>query len=118
MGPNEWHQNPIRFLVIDLTVVAGVDMSAAEAFVRIQRILSARSITMVLCGFEAESPIGRALKNVGLLESSSVELFSTFNDAMECEFLVLSFFIKDIEFNCFLRDGKCVLASLVLFTEE
>ena len=93
MDPNEWHQNPIRFLVIDLTVVAGVDMSAAEAFVRIQRILSARSITMVLCGFEAESPIGRALKNVGLLESSSVELFSTFNDAMECEFLVFSFFI-------------------------
>ena len=74
---------------------------------------------MVLCGFEAESPIGRALKNVGLLESSSVELFSTFNDAMECEFLALSFlFDLGIELERFLRDGKCVLASLVLFTEE
>ena len=85
MEPAAWQRHPIRFLVIDLTLVAGVDMSAAEAFVRVQRLLSARTVTMVLCGFSAESSIGKSLANVGLLEESFVELFSDFNDAMECK---------------------------------
>ena len=31
----EWHANPVRFLILDLSLVAGVDLSAAEAFVRV-----------------------------------------------------------------------------------
>lgn len=83
-GPS-WQAHPIRFFILDLTLVAGVDMSAAEAFVRIQRILSAKNVVLVFCGFSDISPIGRALRSVGLLELDGVELFSTFNDALECE---------------------------------
>lgn len=80
-----WQNNPVRFLILDLALVAGVDMSAAEAFVRIQRLLSAKQVVLVFCGFSAETPIGRALRSVDLLEMDGVELFSTFNDALECE---------------------------------
>ncbi|EKM51192.1 uncharacterized protein PHACADRAFT_263202 [Phanerochaete carnosa HHB-10118-sp] len=81
-GP-EWHDNPVRFLILDLSLVAGVDMSAAEAFVRVQRLLSAKQVILVFCGFNAETPIGRALRSVDLLEMEGVELFSAFNDALE-----------------------------------
>ena len=60
-------------------------MSAAEAFVRIQRMLGARGVTLVLCGLAVESPVGRALESVDLLSSPGVEVFSSFNDALECE---------------------------------
>lgn len=83
-GPS-WQTNPIRFFVLDLALVAGVDMSAAEAFVRIQRLLSSKGVILVFCGFSDTSPIGRALRSVGLLEMNGVELFSIFNDALECE---------------------------------
>ena len=74
----------VRFVLLDLALVAGVDMSAAEAFVRVQRFLAARHVVLVFCGFSDDSPIGRALRSVGLLELDGVELFSTFNDALEC----------------------------------
>ncbi|KAI0350290.1 hypothetical protein OH77DRAFT_1413261 [Trametes cingulata] len=78
-----WRRNPIRFLVLDLALVAGVDMSAAEAFVRVQRLLAGKRVVLVLCGFTVESSVGRALGNVGLLEMDGVELFETFSDALE-----------------------------------
>ncbi|KAG5643844.1 hypothetical protein DXG03_009575 [Asterophora parasitica] len=81
-GPS-WQSNPVRFLVLDFTLVAGVDMSSAEAFVRIHRFLSAKSVTLVFCGFEAESAVGKALQSVHVLGAEGVELFLTFNDAME-----------------------------------
>lgn len=80
-----WQRNPIRFLVLDLALVAGVDMSAAEAFVRVQRLLASKRVVLVLCGFTVESNVGRALNNVGLLEMPGVELFETFSGAIECE---------------------------------
>jgi SulP family sulfate permease len=83
-GPS-WSRNPVRFMLVDLTLVGGVDMSAAEAFVRIHRVLSARGVTLVFCGFSADGPIGLALASVEVLGASGVELFSTFNDALECK---------------------------------
>ncbi len=81
---SSWQKGPIQFLVVDLTLVAGVDMSSAEAFVRIQRLLGAKGVVLVFCGFTLESPVGKALRNVDVLETEGVELFTTFNDAMEC----------------------------------
>ena len=80
-----WQRTLIRFLVLDLALVAGVDLSAAEAFVRVQRLLASKRVVLVLCGFTADTNVGRALANVGLLEMAGVELFETFSDAMECE---------------------------------
>ena len=84
-GP-AWEVSPVRFFILDLTLVAGVDMSAAEALVRVQRFLAAKDVVLVFCGFAIESPIGRALESVGLLDMGDVELFSTFNDALECRY--------------------------------
>lgn len=94
-GP-AWQTNPIRFLVLDLTLVAGVDMSAAEAFVRIQRFLAAKRVTLVICGCgggsEGEGERGvsggggrvvKALESAQVLGAENVELFEGFHDAME-----------------------------------
>jgi sulfate permease, SulP family len=83
-GPS-WQHNPVRFLVLDLTHVAGVDMSSAEAFVRVQRMLSAKHIALIFCGIPTDSVVAKSLQSVELLDAEGVELFSTFNDAMECE---------------------------------
>lgn len=85
-GPS-WQTQPIQFLVLDLSLVAGVDMSSAEAFVRIHRFLSVKFVTLVFCGFSAESTVGKALASVQVLDAEGVELFSTFNDAIECEYI-------------------------------
>ena len=84
-GPS-WQHNPVRFLVLDLYLVAGIDMSSAEAFVRVQRLLATKYVTLVFCGFPAESAIGHALRCVGVIGGERGELFSTFDEAMECEF--------------------------------
>ncbi|KAJ7207976.1 sulfate transporter family-domain-containing protein [Mycena pura] len=83
MGEPAWQRNPVRFLVLDFSLVGGVDMSAAEAFVRVHRLLAAKYVTLVFCGFAAESPVGKALASVDLLSADGVELFETFNDVME-----------------------------------
>ncbi|KAH6901521.1 vacuole protein [Coprinopsis sp. MPI-PUGE-AT-0042] len=81
-GP-AYTQNPVRFLVLDFTLVAGVDMSSAEALVRVQRLLSSKCVTLVICGVVADSPVSKSLDSVGLLGAEYVELFRTFNDGME-----------------------------------
>ncbi|EIW78004.1 hypothetical protein CONPUDRAFT_109324 [Coniophora puteana RWD-64-598 SS2] len=77
-----WLRHPVRFVVVDLALVAGVDLSAAEAFVRIQRLLSAKGVILVFCGLRNES-VGRALASVGVFAEDYVEVFGTYNDAME-----------------------------------
>jgi SulP family sulfate permease len=78
-----WQRNPVRFVVVDLSLVVGVDMSAAEAFVRVQRLLAAKGVVLVFCGVTSDSLCGKALSSVGILQEPSVEVFETLNDAME-----------------------------------
>ncbi|TFY79942.1 hypothetical protein EWM64_g4075 [Hericium alpestre] len=78
-----FQRNPIQFLVLDMRLCAGVDLSAAEAFVRIQRMLAAKRIVLVFCGITATSNVGQALESVGLFEMEDVEVFGTMNEAME-----------------------------------
>lgn len=84
-----WNKRPIRFLIVDLALVGGLDMSAAEAFVRVQRLLAGKRVTLILCGVTAESPVGKALQQVDLWAelSTGVEVFTTLNEALECEFV-------------------------------
>jgi len=77
-----WVRAPIRFLVLDFALVLGVDLSAAEAFVRMQRLLSGLNVVLVICSV-GDGKLLRALDSVGLLELPDVEVFLTFNDAME-----------------------------------
>ncbi|KAI5480036.1 sulfate transporter family protein [Pseudohyphozyma bogoriensis] len=85
----QWSANPIRFLVLDFSLASGVDFSAAEAFVRIQRLLEDKQVVLVLCGCQADSAVGKALRSVDLWvdeDDSSVKVFENLNDALEhCE---------------------------------
>ncbi|KAL4933989.1 sulfate transporter family protein [Aspergillus undulatus] len=78
---------PIRFIILDLFRVYGIDFSAAEAFTRINRILKKRNVQMTISGLDVESDVGKSLQNVGLLEPEfGVRIFEDLNSALEyCE---------------------------------
>lgn len=86
----------IRFLVLDLYNVDGVDFSAAEAFTRISRILNAKEVKMIVCGFSMEGEMGQSLCNVGLFDSEdAVQYFESLNSALEyCENHLLKAFYE------------------------
>jgi sulfate permease, SulP family len=78
---------PIRFLILDLAHINGVDFSAAEAFTRISRLLRKRDVVMVVSGVNIEGEVGRSLGSVGLFgDGNGVKLFENLNQALEyCE---------------------------------
>ena len=81
-------KRPIRFLIIDLVHVTGIDFSAAEAFTRMHRVLAAKHVQMIICGVSRdEGDIAEALRLVGFWdESKEVETFVDLNSALEyCE---------------------------------
>lgn len=81
-----WQHNPLRFLVCDFWLVNGLDFSAAEAFVRVQRLLAAKGVTLVFCGASPDGLVGRALQAVDLWsygDESDVEVFDNLNEALE-----------------------------------
>lgn len=57
-----WSSNPIRFLVLDFSNASGADYSAAEAFVRLQRLLEDKGVVLVMCGSRPDSSVGLALR--------------------------------------------------------
>ncbi|KAI7865409.1 sulfate transporter family-domain-containing protein [Spinellus fusiger] len=98
-----WSENPIRFLVLDLQLVQGLDFSAAEAFVRIRRLLRSRQVFLILCNVVHESDVEKSLVKSGMWDDGrdeSVErdlrCFEYINDALEwCENVLLqSYFSK------------------------
>ncbi|EEQ84954.2 sulfate transporter [Blastomyces dermatitidis ER-3] len=82
-----FRDQPIRFLILDLKRVNGLDFSAAEAFTRLNRILWKRRVHMIICGIDVEGEVGKSLQNVGLFgKENEVEIFETLNSALEyCE---------------------------------
>lgn len=88
----------IRFLVLDLHNVDGIDFSAAEAFMRINRILKSKDVKIIICGISMSENVGRSLCNVGLFDAEDdeeeVQYFASLNSALEyCEnFLLKSFY--------------------------
>ncbi|KAJ1815101.1 hypothetical protein LPJ75_002491, partial [Coemansia sp. RSA 2598] len=95
----QWQANPIRFLVLDFALVTGLDFSAAEAFIRVRRLLEAREIYMVLSGVRRVSDVGRALRAAGVWsgagpdDSDCVQTFASLNEALEwCENVLLQLY--------------------------
>ncbi|KAI9644648.1 hypothetical protein NHQ30_006672 [Ciborinia camelliae] len=85
-------ERPIRFLIFDLYHVTGIDYSAAEAFLRLNRIFSKKGVTLSLSGIDPEGPLGNHLRSVGLGQGQVIEdgnevtLFQDLNSALEsCE---------------------------------
>jgi len=60
----------------------GLDLSAAEAFVRLHRLLEARRVRLVFCGQSATSDVAKALQAVDLW-GGNAEVFATLNEALE-----------------------------------
>lgn len=90
-----WEQNPIRFLVLDLKLVQGIDFSASEAFVRLKRLLKAKDVYLVLCNVDLHTEIGHALWKVGMMQveeeaNNNLQCFAILNEALEwCENILL-----------------------------
>lgn len=92
---------PIRFLVLDLYNVDGVDFSAGEAFKRTNRLLIQQGVQLVMCGLEMQSDVGKSLRNVGLFSDDDGVYYSkSLNSALEyCENELLKAFYhqRDLE---------------------
>ena len=92
---------PIRYLIVDLSHVTGIDFSAAEAFTRVRRQVAARNVELIFCGVEADSEVGKGLQGVGVWsnEGEGVEIFVNLNGALEaCENELLTTFYRQKEF--------------------
>ncbi|KAJ1675940.1 hypothetical protein EV182_000267 [Spiromyces aspiralis] len=89
----QWEHSPIQFLVLDFALVTGLDFSAAEAFIRIKRLLTSKEIHMVICGASLGSGVSIAMQNAGAWSKDDdkyVQTFSNLNEALEwCENILL-----------------------------
>lgn len=97
-------QQPIRYLILDFGSVDGLDFSAAEAFVRMHRILQTKGIEMILSSISLAGEIGSSLSMVDLFDEGEDEknpppkLFENLNRALEaCENELLLAFKKQSE---------------------
>jgi len=78
---------PIRFVIMDLWQVTGVDYSAGEVFNTISRLLDGKGIELIVSGVDPDQSLGRNLRAVGLGEDGiEVKLLPELNSALEyCE---------------------------------
>jgi SulP family sulfate permease len=91
IAEERFQKQPIRYLILDFGHVTGLDFSAAEAFVRMHRILGDKQVEMVLSNVHMTGEIGKSLIMVGLLSDEDENLlppkiFEDLNQALEaCE---------------------------------
>ncbi|KPM38953.1 Uncharacterized protein C24H6.11c [Neonectria ditissima] len=80
-------KQPIKFLILDLWHVTGLDYSAGEAFNTISRLLNNKAVHLVLSGVDSESQLGRNLRAVGVgSDGIEVMMLPNLNSALEsCE---------------------------------
>lgn len=91
-----------RFVVLDFSLISGVDYSGLESFLRIKRHLMANHTHLVLCGL---GNLETEIRLVGLLDHDDddeinsvllVHIFETLNDALEWSenFLLTTYYSK------------------------
>jgi len=89
LNERTFEENPIRYLVLDFTLVPGVDYSAAETFIRLKRLLDAKAIHLILCGVKDGSDVAQSLQSVGMWSDGTdkgVKNLEDLNAALEwCE---------------------------------
>ncbi|KAK3996878.1 sulfate transporter family-domain-containing protein [Cladorrhinum sp. PSN332] len=83
----EFRLRPIKFLVLDLWLVTGLDYSAGEVFNTISRLLNKKGIELVISGVGPDRALGRSLRAVGLGEDGiEIQFLPELNSALEyCE---------------------------------
>ncbi|KAI1488146.1 cyclic nucleotide-binding domain-containing protein [Biscogniauxia mediterranea] len=87
ISDDTFREHPIRYLIVDVWHVTGIDFSAAEGFRTISRLLNKKGITFLISGKDADSRVGRDLRAVGLgSEDIEVLFMPDLNSALEsCE---------------------------------
>ncbi|KAI1804078.1 sulfate transporter family protein [Daldinia bambusicola] len=87
ISDDTFREHPIKYLILDLWHVTGIDYSAAEGFKTINRLLDGKGVHLLLSGKDADSKIGRDLRAVGLGDDGpSVMFMPDLNSALEsCE---------------------------------
>lgn len=102
INDESYDQQPVGFIIVDFSHVTDVDFSSSEGFQRINRILSRKSVKMIISGISFASKVGQALQNVGLLDTERADqecpppqVFEDLNTALEgCENELLEVFYK------------------------
>jgi SulP family sulfate permease len=97
---DNFRKQPMSFIIVDFSRVDDVDFSSSEGFQRINRILNAKNVKMVISGVSFASKVGQALQNVGLLDVEKgddacppPQIFEDLNMALEaCENELLEVF--------------------------
>lgn len=80
-----FRERPIKFLILDLHQVTGLDYSAGEAFATIHRLLSMKEIEFILSGVDGNSALCHNLRAVGVGEDEA-SVLPDLNSALEaCE---------------------------------
>ncbi|KAH6646303.1 sulfate transporter family protein [Truncatella angustata] len=99
IADDDFAEHPIKYLIIDLSQVTGIDYSAAEGFMTINRLLNKKGIVLLISGKDAESTVGRDLRAVGLgNDGPEVMFMPDLNSALEsCENEQLKTFYKQQE---------------------
>ncbi|KAI1459055.1 sulfate transporter family protein [Annulohypoxylon moriforme] len=87
ISDNVFNEHPIKFVIVDLWHVTGIDYSAAEGFKTINRLLYGKGVQLLISGKDAESRLGRDLRAVGLgSDGPEVMFMPDLNSALEsCE---------------------------------
>ncbi|KAK7753230.1 hypothetical protein SLS62_004749 [Diatrype stigma] len=87
ISDDHFRQHPIKYMIIDLWHVTGIDYSAGEGFMTLSRLLNKKGIELLISGKDPESKIGRDLRAVGLGgDSIEVKYMPDLNSALEsCE---------------------------------
>ena len=98
--------------MLDFALVLGVDLSAAEALVRVQRLLSGRKVVLVICG-AGDGKVLSALDSVGLFKLPDMEQFTTYNGAMECKPACLRYELHRRNTEVWCRDRERVFTCMV-----
>lgn len=85
LSDDSFRLHPIRYVVVDLMHVTGLDYTAGEGFMTISRLLNKRGVNLIISGKDADSRIGRDLRAVGLGEAGiEVAFMPDLNSALEC----------------------------------
>ncbi|KAI0974653.1 sulfate transporter family-domain-containing protein [Xylaria arbuscula] len=87
ISDDAFRRRPIRYMILDLRHVTGIDFSAAEGFKTISRLLHGKGVNLLISGKDAESSVGLDLRAVGLgSDDIDVKFMPDLNSALEsCE---------------------------------
>ncbi|CAH6720707.1 uncharacterized vacuolar membrane protein [[Candida] jaroonii] len=91
---DNFKQDPVKFLILDMKGIVSIDFSAAEGFRRILNLCNEFDTQFIISSVEDNDDTVKSLKDVGLWDIDSklnIQLFNTLNYALEwCESSFLS----------------------------